>query len=216
MGSWWNSLERASSVNNWVLGFAALFGFLAAAFVIAGWFLGARTSELEKAQLAQFQSDAETKIATANQISAQANEHAKQLEKQTTELRNQNLKIQERLEWRVILPSEQAKIIENLKSYKGHAVQIIQVDDTEASAYANNFLDVFIRAGWSFQQNFYSVAYATATGNYGVICRVAVHPDAAVLAVIDALRKAHVSLRTEQVSGQDSFIEIFVGPRSKG
>jgi hypothetical protein len=167
MGAWWNSLEKVSSFNTYVLGFAALFGFVTAVLIIAGWFLGSRISDLQQAQVTQFRVDADSKIAAANKAAAQANEHAVQLENQTAELRNQNLKIQEKMAWRFIPPAEQLRIIEHLKPYKGHSVQISAVEDAEAAAYTDNFLTVFSQAGWTVQRNSYSVYYSAFTKTYG-------------------------------------------------
>jgi hypothetical protein len=213
MGAWWNSLEKVSNFNTYVLGFAALFGFVTAILIIVGWVLGNRVSDLQQSQLAQFRAEADIKIAGANKIAAQASEHAAQLENQTAELRNQNLKIQEKMAWRFIAPAKQAQIIEHLKTYKGHTVQISVVEDAEAAAYADNFLAIFSQAGWVIQRNTYSVYYSAATKTYGVVCRIESDPDSGVAAVTQSFKEAGISLQTDKITGEGSFIEIFVGPK---
>jgi hypothetical protein len=176
-----------------------------------------RLIEIQKTETQRLQAkvaDLDTQSAVANKAIAEANQRAKQLELETEKLRNQNLKLQERMEWRTISQSERTKMIEALKHYAGHSVQLtFPNENAEASSYADTFEDMFIAAGWTVQQGFYSAAFATATKKYGVIFRSTPNSDAAVKSLLDVLKEINISIRTEQVGGDSSFVEIFIGPK---
>jgi hypothetical protein len=120
MGSWWDSLEKVSKANDWVLGFTALFGFLAAVLVIVGWRFGIRVSDLQKKELDEYQSHAGLQIANANQTAALANERAAQLE-------NENLEIRRKLADRFLTDSEWKNIIDGLSPFAGHSITVVTV-----------------------------------------------------------------------------------------
>jgi hypothetical protein len=210
MGAWWNSLEKVSGLNTWVLGFAAFFGFLAAILVIAGWFIGNRASDLEQAQLTQFRTDADTKIAAANQIAAQANEHAKQLEGETERLRSQNLEIQRKISPRFLTTVERETILEGIHRFPGHQIIIDRLGDAEAALYGDSIINVFEQARWAIQRNNIGVFLPPT---YGIVCRISLHPDAAVQAVLEAFRKAKIDITLQDVPAapQDSWIDILIG-----
>jgi multidrug efflux pump subunit AcrA (membrane-fusion protein) len=203
----WNSLERLSSLNNWVLGFAALFGFLAAVGVIAGWFLGARVSELQKAELSQFQTDAQTKIALANQTAAQANERAEQLAQE-------NLKIRQQMADRVLAGDVRKTFINSVR-HPGHVGTVIFIQDREAADYASDIFSALKEAGWNVGKQ-YRQAYDPDPRPRGILVRTAQSPDPTVKLLIAALEKIGANPRTEVAHTQDKgFIEIVVGAKIK-
>jgi glycine/D-amino acid oxidase-like deaminating enzyme len=209
LGPWWDSLEKASSINNWILGFAALFGVLAALLVVAGWFIGARVSALEKNQLAQFRTDAETRIAAANKTAAQANERATQMEAQTEKLRNENLEIQRKLAPRFLTAEERALILDAIRPYRAHRFTMTKLGDAEAGPYCDSIVALFEEAGWVASKSYSGMV---APPPYGVILHVSAHPDAAVRALIDSFRRAGIKITLQEVvTRDDSLIDILVG-----
>lgn len=209
MGAWWNSLEKVSNVNTWILGSAALFGFLAAILVIAGWFLGNRASDLERAQLAAFRADADAKIAAADQIAAQANEHAKQLEADTEKLRNENLEIQRRISPRFLTARERDVIFDGIRPFRGHQIILTRLGDGEAGPYGDSIIAVFQQAEWDVQVRSVGV-FVPPT--YGIICRVSPRTDSAVKALIGSFHKANIGIEVQEVPAapQDSWVDIMV------
>jgi hypothetical protein len=203
----WNSLERLSSINNWVLGCAALFGFMAAICVIAGWFVGARVSDLQKTELAHFQTDAQTKIAAANQIAGQANERAEELAKQ-------NLQIRKEMASRVLAEDTRRRFINSVRS-PGHVGTVTYIQDTEAADYANDIFSALKEASWSVGKQ-YRQAYDPDPRPSGVTIQISSNPDPIVKLVIAALQEAGANPKTETVHAQDrGFINIVVGKKPK-
>jgi hypothetical protein len=104
----WDSVEDVSKLNAWVLGLAALFGFLAAIFVVSAWFTGNRLSDLQDAELSKYKTDSAAKVAEANErageaneragiankSAGEANERAKQLDLRAEQLHKENLELE--------------------------------------------------------------------------------------------------------------------------
>ena len=159
-----------------MLGFAAFFGFLAAVLIIAGWLLGNRVSDLQEAQLAQFRTDAETKIAASNQVAAQANAlaqaahaDAETAKVEQLKLKNDSLKLEARLQEaeqknataqsrihdleqdklpRTISDAQQAKIVELLRPFSGQDITAGQFsNDYEAVQYLARVTETLSKAG---------------------------------------------------------------------
>jgi hypothetical protein len=147
--SWWNSLEKVATVNTWILGVAALFGFLAAVFIIAGWFVGNRLSGLQDAQLAKYRADADTRIALANERAAIADQRAAEANRTAEGEKLARLKIEERLAPRQ-LTSEQAQQLQTkLRQYGGQSVEISYlIGDVESQVYADEIAHALGQAGW--------------------------------------------------------------------
>ncbi len=163
--------------------------------------------------LVRLQSDEERdlqgRVAEANKAAAGANEHAKQLEKQTEELRSQNLELQRRISPRFLTTAESEIILDALKAFPGHRASIMRLGDAEAAPCADSFIGLFQQAGWILQVN---VAAYYAPPTYGIVCRVAPKPDETVKTILAAFKKAKLDVKIEQVPAQqDSWLDIFVG-----
>ncbi len=148
-------------------------------------------------------------IAEAQNNAAQANEKAKQLEEQTEELKNQNLEIERRINPRFLTTAEQQIILDGIKPFRGHQIIITRLGDGEAGPYGDSLISTFQKAGWIVQMNHIGV-YSPPT--YGVVFRIAPHPDTAIKTALASLQKAGIKTSTQETSTQDgSWIDMLVG-----
>lgn len=153
MSTWWNSLDKLSRLNTWVLALAATFGFLAAVFVVASWFTGTRVAALQDRELERYKSDAGIKIANANEMSARANERAGKLEKEAADLTTKNLELEAAISPRRLTRREQSALA-SLTGFAGQTVEIKSYSsDTEGLILATQVLDALSKAGIRVQDN---------------------------------------------------------------
>jgi hypothetical protein len=132
MQEWWDSIEKLSRLNTWVLAGAAVFGFLAAGFVVASWFTGTKLAALQDRELARYKKDADVRIANADENAAKANERAGNLEKEAAELTSKNLQLEAAIAPRR-LSEEQEKALASLSAFANRPVEIKSYSgDTES------------------------------------------------------------------------------------
>jgi hypothetical protein len=153
LASYWDSLEKMSKLNGIVLALAALFGFLAAGFVVASWFTGTRLSNLQDQELNKYKTDAGKDIAKANQLAAEANERAGKLEKEAAELTAKNLELEAAIAPRR-LSARQEKGLETLTRFANRLVEIKSYSsDTEGLILATQILDGLTKSKIAIRDN---------------------------------------------------------------
>jgi outer membrane murein-binding lipoprotein Lpp len=136
---------RKESIDRWntaQIAFIVLAAIAAAGLVVTGIVLTSKGNKLStvqdelstiKDQNAAADSRAKSLlIVEAQNNAAQANEKAKQLEKQTVELKNQNLEIERRINPRFLTTAEQQMILNGITPFRGHQIIITRLGDGEA------------------------------------------------------------------------------------
>jgi hypothetical protein len=200
--------------------FTIIAALAATGLVVTGVMLNSKGKILSKAQDdlsilkdAIAAEDSRTKavqIAEAQKAAAQADEHAKQLEKQTEELRSQNLELQRRINPRFLTSTERQTILDGIRPFRGHQIIIARLGDAEAGQYGDSIIALFEEAGWAVQRNNIGV-YIPPT--YGIICRISLHPDDAVRALIQSFHNAKIKIELQEVPAapQNSWVDIMIG-----
>lgn len=106
-------------------------------------------SDTEVAQLNKEAGDARRAAGEAERGAAEANQRAKALEVQGETLRRQNLELEIRLAHRHITKEQHDKFVKALEPYKGAAVDLVKLGDSEAADFANEIVAVLEDSGWN-------------------------------------------------------------------
>lgn len=153
MWPWWDSLEKVARVNDWVLGFAAVFGLCAAALVGGAWFTGKRLASLAEQERAKTKAESDQKIADTNRLAGDANKRAGELEKEAAELKAKNLQLEAAIApRRLSARQEQA-----LASLTAHVPKVVAIEsyssDTEGLILATQIFDALLKSGITIEDN---------------------------------------------------------------
>ena len=127
MPTWWTSVDSVARLNTVVLACAAIFGFLAAGFVVASWFTGSRLADLQDLELSDYKSQVEQeKLA--------------------------RLEIEKRLADRRISREQADQIRQSLAPFKGHKLTLtLMQSNPEVITFGNELRQALSAAGFDLK-----------------------------------------------------------------
>jgi hypothetical protein len=219
------SLETASFWSNIAV---VVLTLLAACAGVLALYFGTKLGAAKDAEVSVAIASANARSAEANRKSAEAsegtakaevdaaraNERAGVLEVQAANQRiraahaeTELLELKYRLAPRRITREQHGVYVEMLKPYGGSKVEMTQIGDIEAKAFAADILSVLTDSGWDVQVNFIAIS---APPRYGVTGKVDARTNAgkALFEFLSALPDSAVVAAPPQIGGLAS---VFIG-----
>jgi hypothetical protein len=211
---WWKSFFEFGGVVLLFLTFAFGAGFMLTGKVV---------NERQERQLRQFDkdlTDAKTALGKQQERAANADAQVAGLEQDAvdakTEMARQQaraataerslLELQQRLAHRRISKSDHDKLVASLRQYRGSAVNLTKLGDSEAAQFADDLVAVLSDARWHVTL---SIIGTLSPPRYGLMCSVDTNSSAgrSLATVLRTLPTADV----KTASHQGFIAEIFVG-----
>jgi hypothetical protein len=212
----WDDLRTVEKIVKWftVAGFVSL--FFVGVFEVLAYMYGNRKDVLiaaqqistERAQKQHQEIEDEKRDAQISDAVGQGRQARQEQARAEEELR----KLRVAQSPRVIAAGQREAIMQELKKHRPGPISVMAVSDGEAAAYCEQIVQVILDSGWNIDTYIKSVP---GLGKQGLVYEK-LNPDdptAYELAVVSALRVAHIPLTIE--AGNDTLVVGFRIPAPK-
>jgi outer membrane murein-binding lipoprotein Lpp len=153
-------------------GLVATTAVVATLYFIATFVANKKATQLKSAQAALARAKDEQLTLDLKEKERQI-EEAKQKAAETDEkaelLKRENLRLEERLAHRRIIPAQHAKFVAALRPYAGSTVVLTKLGDSEAGRFADDLIAIFSDAGWNVNLN---MSGMVSPPIYGLQCSI--------------------------------------------